>query len=280
MRLNKQYRISWRRVFSYMLIKYIRIIFLALMLACIIYTVIIYNVGSGTFSFIIWLVGAAFFGAAYFFAGNGRWQRVPIALRGTMYGIIILAIIVMMICMGAMLKHFKDKGDPGLDYIVVLGAQMRNNDPSVVFKYRLDAAYEYLVENPETICIVSGGKGRNETVSEGDGGKQYLVSKGIASERIIAETQAMDTVENVVNSFEIINRSVNADEIKIGIVTNNYHVFHGVHLAMNLTSNDVCGIAAYTIPLYLPNNMVRECFGILRDFTKMKFNSVGEIPHL
>ena len=27
----------------------------------------------------------------------------------------------------------------------------------------------------------------------------------------------------------------------------------------------ICGIAAYTEHLYLPNNMVRECFGIIRD---------------
>ncbi|MCR5272429.1 MAG: hypothetical protein K6E13_05545 [Lachnospiraceae bacterium] len=28
---------------------------------------------------------------------------------------------------------------------------------------------------------------------------------------------------------------------------------------------DISGIAAFTEYLYLPNNMVRECFGILKD---------------
>ena len=51
-----------------------------------------------------------------------------------------------------------------------LGAQMKGGTPSTIFRFRLDAAYDYLIKNPDTTCIVSGGKGTNETVSEGDGG--------------------------------------------------------------------------------------------------------------
>ncbi len=254
-----------------MLLKYIRIISLCFMLACIIYAVSIYMVGSGTFSFMIWLIGAAFFGAAFFMAGNGRWYRIPIVLRRTCYCIVSLLIIFMTICMGAMLSHFGDKGVKNLDYIIVLGAQMKDHEPSIIFQYRLDAAYDYLLDNPKTICIVSGGKGANEIVSEGDGGKDYLIAKGIAPERIIAETKAMDTVANIANSFEIVSSETNTDDMKIGIVTNNFHVFRGVHLAKNITSNEVYGIAAYTIPWYILNNMVRECFGIAKDCSKMKY---------
>lgn len=149
---------------------------------------------------------------------------------------------------------------------------MRNDGPSTIFTFRLDAAYDYLTENPDTICIVTGGKGRNESVSEGDGGREYLISKGIDPSRIIAETKAMDTVENLVYSFQLMDlESKGSDKVNIGIVTNNFHLFRGIHLAKNLTDNDVCGISAYTLPWYLPNNMVRECCGILRDLSKMKF---------
>ena len=51
-----------------------------------------------------------------------------------------------------------------------------------------------------------------------------------------------------------------------GIVTNSFHVFRGVRIAKKYTSDEVCGIAAYMQPLYMPNNMVRETFGIIRDF--------------
>ncbi len=248
----------------------LRYIFLVLMIVCMIYSVSIYMIGSGTFSFAIWLALAAFFGLAFFFSGDGRWLNVPAGIRWVSYILIALAAGTMILCMVAMVRHFGDKGEKDLDYIVVLGAQMRENGPSTIYKFRLDAAYDYLMNNPGTVCIVSGGQGGNESVSEGEGGKEYLESRGISPDRVIAETKAKDTTENIAFSLEIMKQLRGAEqEIRIGIVTNNFHVFRGVKLAQSLTDNEVCGIAAYTIPWYLPNNMVRECFGIVRDIRRM-----------
>ena len=240
------------------------------MILSLIYSVTIYMVGSGTFSFLIWIFGAIIFGLLFFLSGNGRWMKIPFGLRCTGYVTAGLALIFFVICFASMISHFRDKGEENLDYIIVLGAQMKGGNPSTIFRFRLDAAYDYLMMNPHTVCIVSGGKGKNETVSEGDGGKEYLVSKGIEPERIIAETEAEDTVENISFSMGLMDRSSEDVRLRIGIVTNNFHVFRGVHLAKRYTENYVCGIAAYTVPWYLPNNMVRESFGILRDFRKMK----------
>ena len=258
--------------------KFIRSICFLLMVICLIYSVSIYMVGSGTFSFVIWLAGAAFFGLVFFLAGKGRWMKVPAGIRRLCYCFLVAALIVFVVCMTAMLSHFGDEGVEDLDYIVVLGAQMRETGPSVIFKYRLDAAYEYLLDNPETICIVSGGQGKNESVAEGDGGKAYLVSRGIDAGRVIAETKALDTTENIRYSLDIIgqNEEVAGKTSKIGIVTNNFHVFRGIHLARKFTDMEVYGIAAYTVPWYLPNNMVRECFGIIRDFCCIRAGACRE----
>ena len=61
-----------------------------------------------------------------------------------------------------MISQMHADGREGLDYIIVLGAQVRKDGPSPVLKYRLDKAVEYLNENPDTVCIVSGGQGSNE----------------------------------------------------------------------------------------------------------------------
>ena len=244
----------------------IRLIWLVLAGICLLYSGSIYLVGSGTFSFVIWLVGALFFGTIFWLSGKDRWKRVPILVRRIVYACITVVMVVFMLCMTVMISHFNDKGQDELDDIVLLGAQMRDRRASIIFKYRLDAAYDYLIQNSDTVCIVSGAKGNNESVSEGEGGKEYLTSKGIAENRIIAETNATDTAQNIANSLEIIG---DGDNLTIGIVTNNFHVFRGVHLARKLTDSEVCGIAAHTVPWYLPNNMVRECFGILRDLKKM-----------
>ncbi len=248
-----------------------RIVFIPLAILCIVYATFIYAVGSGTFSFVIWIAGAVFFGLCFFLSGKDRWRKVPVPLRRICYGVIALGIAVFIICQFAMISHFDDEGPENLDYIVVLGAQMKANGPSTVYKFRLDAAYDYLTENPDTVCIVSGGKGAIEPVNEGDGGREYLLSRGIEPERVIAENDAMDTPANVANSLKIMRESFPDDEgLRFGVVTNNFHVFRGIHLAKKLTTAEVYGISAPVAPLYLPNNLVRECFGIIRDLPKMR----------
>ncbi len=51
------------------------------------------------------------------------------------------------------------KGKPGLEYVVVLGAQVRGQKPSKALKMRLEAARAYARENPDTVLILSGGQG-------------------------------------------------------------------------------------------------------------------------
>ena len=190
------------------------------------------------------------------------WPKVPKALRFAFRAFITLGLGIFIICQGCILTKFFSKGEPGADYIIVLGAQMRDWGPSVVYKARLDSAIEYLNDNPDTKVIVTGGQGANESVSEGEGGKTYLLEQEITEDRIIVESESLDTDQNISNALNLVE--VTAD-MKIGIVTNNFHVFRGVMIAKRYTDADVTGIAAFTEYLYLPNNMVRETFGILKD---------------
>ena len=195
-----------------------RFIYAVFAILSALYSVAVYMVGSGTFSFII--------------------------------------------CQGCILTQFFSKGDSGADYIIVWGAQMRDWGPSVVYKARLDSAIEYLNNNPDTKVIVTGGQGANESISEGEGGKIYLVEQGINEDRIVIEKESLDTDENISNALALIDTT---NDMTIGIVTNNFHVFRGVMIAKRYTNADVSGIAAFTEYQYLPNNMVRETFGILKD---------------
>ncbi len=245
----------------------IRGLWFILAVLCLLYSAMVYMVGSGTFSFVIWLVGAAFFGICFFFAGKGRWMKVPSGLRIATYSVLGVATFIFLVCQIAILSHFFDKGEKNLDYIIVLGAQMRDSGPSVIYRYRLQKAGEYMQENPETICITTGGQGSNESVSEGEGGAKYLVSLGVPDSRIMVEHESMTTPENLINALDMIEQeNGSTEDLRIGIITNGFHVFRGVHIAKGLTDANICGIAAYMQPQYIPNNMVRETFGIIRDF--------------
>ena len=66
--------------------------------------------------------------------------------------------------------------NPEADYIIVLGSQLRSNGPSVDFRGRLEAAYDYLKANEKALVITTGGQGTNEPKPEGEGGAEYLIS--------------------------------------------------------------------------------------------------------
>lgn len=183
------------------------------------------------------------------------WLRVCTKLAGLIF------ILLFLIVEGIIISGFFEHGRKDLDYVIVLGAQVKEGRPSVVLQYRLDRAYEYLMENADTICIVSGGQGSNELVSEADIMKSYLVDKGIPSYRILVEDRSRNTEENIRFSFELIG-DLQAD---IGIITNNFHVFRGSAIARKKGALNVFGISASSNPLYLPNNMLREFFAVTKD---------------
>ncbi|MBO5055851.1 MAG: YdcF family protein [Lachnospiraceae bacterium] len=154
------------------------------------------------------------------------------------------------------------EGRSGLDYIVVLGAQMKASGPSKALQYRLDEAVRYLEENPDTLVIVSGGQGLDEHISEAQGMYDYLAQKGIASGRIIKEDKSRNTFQNLTFSAEFLDKEKNS----VGIVTNNFHVFRAVGIAKKAGYKAVCGIAARGEPFLQYNNMMREFFGVVKDF--------------
>ena len=227
----------------------------------ILYGILVLQVGSGTGFWIIWeVIGVFFLFWAFllhtdFFAAHRKMKVFFRALVG-------VTIAVVMILCGMIAREFSAKGRQNLDYIIILGAQVREDGPSVVLKYRLDAAIDYLDENPDTACIVSGGQGVNEPFSEAEGMAEYLLDKGIEAHRIILEDKSTSTVENIRNSKALMEESYN----DVGIVTNNFHVFRAVQIAKEQGLEGVCGIAADANVLYLPNNVLRECCGILKDW--------------
>lgn len=178
------------------------------------------------------------------------------------HGFLSIAVVILIILCGMIVGQFASQGTQNLDYIIVLGAQVREDGPSVVLKYRLDAAIDYLNENPDTVCIVSGGQGANEPFSEAEGMAKYLIGNGIDEKRILLEDKSKNTVQNIQNSKEIMEETYNG----VGIVTNNFHVFRATRIAKAQGLEGVYGIAADANVLYLPNNALRECCGILKDW--------------
>lgn len=229
---------------------------------CLLYGVMVMTLWSGTSFFVVWFVlGALLFGSAWI-AHMGWWEAWPLPLRRLITGMAFVAVAICLITQGLAISCFGAHGEDDLDCIIVLGAQVRESGPSVVLQHRLDAAVEYLDKNPRTHCIVSGGQGSNEPEPEAYSMARYLEEHGIDQARIIIEDKSLNTVGNILESKELID----PENDRIGIVTNNFHVFRATAIARKQGLKHVCGIASYSSPLYLPNNLLRETFGISKDF--------------
>ena len=95
---------------------------------------------------------------------------------------------------------------PSSDYLIVLGAGVNGTTPSQSLQERINAALEYLQTHPDAVCIVSGGKGSGEEISEAECMYRSLTAIGVDPERIWLEDQATSTLENLKFSLNIIEQ--------------------------------------------------------------------------
>ena len=147
--------------------------------------------------------------------------------------------------------------------VVVLGCRVKNKKPSLALKERLDKTYQYLNENPKLQCILSGGQGANEEISEAKCMYQYLVSKGIDPHRLYQEDKSTSTRENILFSYQLIKKE-NLPKA-ITIITNEFHEYRAQTIARRLNIKSYA-ISAHTVWWLFPTYFVREIFGIVYEF--------------
>lgn len=146
--------------------------------------------------------------------------------------------------------------------VVVLGCHVKGTKPSLMLARRLDAAYEYMTENPDVMCVVTGGKGTGEDITEAEAMKTYLCEKGIEEERILMEDKSTNTEENLAFAKVILEK--NGIDGDIVIVTDNFHQYRASLIAQKQ------GLSSYSIscstkPELLPTYWVREWFALAKE---------------
>jgi uncharacterized SAM-binding protein YcdF (DUF218 family) len=88
----------------------------------------------------------------------------------------------------------QDQAAPA-DAIGVLGAAEYDGRPSPVYRARLDHALELYHRGIAPLIITLGGAGGDQ-FTEGSVGEDYLISKGVPEQAIIAETESRNTEES------------------------------------------------------------------------------------
>ena len=158
-----------------------------------------------------------------------------------------------------------------LDAVIVLGALVRaDGTPSGSLRERIDAAYEMLSADPDMVCIASGGQGENEPMSEAECIRSELVRRGIAPERIQPEDRSTNTAENLANSFALLPDTAQ----RVGIVTNDFHVYRAVALGRSLSDLELYGVPARSTVFGFLHYSMREFFAVAAYYVR------GDLPSL
>ena len=148
-----------------------------------------------------------------------------------------------------------------LDYLIVLGAHVNGDQLSRALHYRVEEARKYLDRNLHTMAVLSGGRGEGEWISEAQAMEDYLIHRGIVRERLILEERSTSTAENLRYSLELLPDR----QVKIGVVTNNFHVFRGVAIGKKLGCTQIWGISAPYPSWKLIWYSFRELLALLKD---------------
>ena len=149
------------------------------------------------------------------------------------------------------------------DFIVVLGAQVQGDGPSLTLRKRLDRTLEFLQEHPDKTVIVSGGQGADEVHTEASVMAQYLLARGAQPAQVIEEDQASNTRENLLFSAALAEAR-GIDTSRVLIVTSDFHMCRAKYIARTL-GMEPYGLTSSTWPWILKlNYTLREVFAFCK----------------
>ena len=180
-------------------------------------------------------------------------------------------IVAVLVCVGLawfcfvesfVIRSARTDQDPERPYLIVLGAAVYGDRPSLTLVRRLEGALDYLNAYPDSVAIVSGGMGPGETVTEAEAMRDWLVAQGVAEERVLLEDRAASTRENLDFSFAIIRARGDEPDGNVAIVSSAYHLYRAKAMA-RMAGVEAVGVAApWGYFIVMLNYFIREAFGV------------------
>lgn len=149
-------------------------------------------------------------------------------------------------------------------WVVVLGAKVNGTAPSLEFSRRIDAAAEYLKENPESLVILTGGQGDDEEIAESIAAKRAIISRGIDENRIYAEDKSVSTDENFKFAMEIITENGGSADDCVLIVSSKFHLFRAKRIAEKNGYTNTVALGSTGLKILLPFYYCREYAAYIR----------------
>lgn len=179
--------------------------------------------------------------------------------------VMLVGIIIFIIMESLIVLYPKHDYKEQSDYMIILGAAVKHNTPSLTLRGRLDTAIEYINRtNDDLYIVVSGGKGSGENISEALAMKTYLIENRVSEDKIIMEDKSTNTYENFMYSREKIedHSGKSIKDLNIKVVTTDFHAYRSSILAKRNGFGKVTFYTSNSLLQFKPVYYLRECFAL------------------
>ena len=195
---------------------------------------------------------------------NGAGPYIYNFLESLIYLTVIYLECILIATIVIAIKSVKKNIEMNKEYIIILGCQIKKDGTlTPLLKGRVDKAIEFRNEQlkstgKDLIFVASGGKGKDEIISEAEAMKNYLIEQGINEKNILVENKSKNTYENFKYSYKLINNK----DANIGFSTTNYHVIRAGLIATE-QGLKLEGLGSKTKSYFWINAFIREFIGTL-----------------
>ena len=173
---------------------------------------------------------------------NPKIRRIAKSVKILTFTAIFAFLVSFVWIEGLILTHDEGTESPTAQTLILLGAGLDGDRPSLTLIARMQTALEYLEENPNAAVVVTGGQGAGETVTEARAMHRWLTARGVDDSRIYLEEQATDTRENLRYSKAIIENE-NLPQ-PVAVVSSSFHLYRAARLAEQAGFADVQTLSA------------------------------------
>jgi uncharacterized SAM-binding protein YcdF (DUF218 family) len=117
------------------------------------------------------------------------------------------------------------------DVAIVLGAAVRGEQPSPVFRERIDHGIDLFRSGQVKWLFLTGGRPRHIARPESEVAKTYAIAHGVPEDRILVETQSHNTYQNLYYAQEVL-RARGLERLLV--VSDPYHLRRALLMAHDL----------------------------------------------
>ena len=156
-------------------------------------------------------------------------RKIANGVKAFTFAMLAVFLISFLWVEGLILAHDGGTETPDAPTVIVLGAGLNGDQPSLTLIARLQTALDYLNAHPDATVILSGGQGAYETCTEASAMARWLTGRGVDPSRIYLEEQSTDTRENL--RFSRLLMDEQGLSPPVAVVSNRFHLYRARLLA-------------------------------------------------